>query len=299
MGLERFRKGERDDPFAVEPLYLRASSAEENWAKLHPPAVELTPAEVAECCSEFFVLSRGMSRRFYRARNSHCGEKVRCYNRNGRQTSVNKVRSICGVMNAFLVRPRVAELVFQLYGKPLHPELFDILAAQQDSSAKIIELRIWITRTGHVITWENEDVLLTEVADADQAFSEQRRFLRYPMRGEHSGRFECCHGILYQTSFQVETVPEEIYLHVHDEILADGSKHGILHNFQPNHRLAIAPLGYVVAESRPRCLMLSDVSHVPGRKHHHQIANADREDMISGQRGYNTLSMARVKTASD
>jgi tRNA threonylcarbamoyladenosine biosynthesis protein TsaB len=36
LGLERFRKGERDHPFALEPLYLRASSAEEKWAKLHP-----------------------------------------------------------------------------------------------------------------------------------------------------------------------------------------------------------------------------------------------------------------------
>lgn len=159
-------------------------------------------------------------------------------------------------MNAFLVRPRVAELVFQLYGKPLHPELFDILAARRLEQADY-QLRIWITRTGHVVTFENEDVLLTEVADADQAFSEQRRFLRYAMRGEHSGRFQCSHGILYQTSFQVETLPEEIYLHVHDEILADGAKRGILHNFQPNHRLAIAPLGYVVAETRAHCLMLS------------------------------------------
>ena len=37
IGLARFKNGERDDPFAVEPLYLRASSAEEKWAKLHPP----------------------------------------------------------------------------------------------------------------------------------------------------------------------------------------------------------------------------------------------------------------------
>lgn len=35
IGLARFLKGERDDPFAVEPLYLRASSAEEKWEKLH------------------------------------------------------------------------------------------------------------------------------------------------------------------------------------------------------------------------------------------------------------------------
>jgi tRNA threonylcarbamoyladenosine biosynthesis protein TsaB len=36
LGLARFRKGERDHPFAVEPLYLRVSSAEEKWEKLHP-----------------------------------------------------------------------------------------------------------------------------------------------------------------------------------------------------------------------------------------------------------------------
>ena len=36
LGLARFLRGERDDPFAVEPLYLRASSAEEKWANLHP-----------------------------------------------------------------------------------------------------------------------------------------------------------------------------------------------------------------------------------------------------------------------
>jgi Protein of unknown function DUF2617 len=156
-------------------------------------------------------------------------------------------------MNALLVRPRVAELVFQLYGRPLHPELFDILAVRS-FQREDYELRIWITRTGHVLTWENEDVLLTEVADAEPTFSDKRRLLRYPMRGEHSGRCQCSHGILYQTSFQVETVAEEIYLHVHDEILADS---------QPNHRLAIAPLGYVVVESRPRCLFVSTFHTFP------------------------------------
>ena len=165
-------------------------------------------------------------------------------------------------MNALLIRPRVAELVFQLYGRPLHPELFDILTVRK-VQCQGYELRIWITRTGHVITWENEDVLLTEVADADQAFSEQRRFLNYRMRGEHSGRFACCNNIVYQTSFQVETLPEEIFLHVHDEILADGNKRGILHNFQPNHRFAVAPLGYVVVESRPKCLFLSTFHTFP------------------------------------
>jgi tRNA threonylcarbamoyladenosine biosynthesis protein TsaB len=34
LGLQRLERGERDDPFALEPLYLRVSSAEEKWAAL-------------------------------------------------------------------------------------------------------------------------------------------------------------------------------------------------------------------------------------------------------------------------
>ena len=36
VGLASFEKGERDNVHGVEPLYLRASSAEEKWDKLHP-----------------------------------------------------------------------------------------------------------------------------------------------------------------------------------------------------------------------------------------------------------------------
>src|SRR3954451_9059079 len=105
-------------------------------------------------------------------------------------------------MNTFAVRPRVAELVFQLYGRPLHPELFDILAVRH-FEREDYGLRVWITRTGHVITWENPDVLLTEATCAAEPFSPARRLLSYRLRGEHAATFPCCHGIVYQTSFQV------------------------------------------------------------------------------------------------
>jgi hypothetical protein len=92
---------------------------------------------------------------------------------------------------------------------------------------------------------------------------EKRCLLRHRLRGEHCARLDNLSRVTYQTSFQVETLPQEIFLHVHDEILADGGKRGLLHNFQPNHRLALAPLGFITAEARNHCLLLTTFHTFP------------------------------------
>lgn len=160
-------------------------------------------------------------------------------------------------MNAYSLRPRVNDLVFQLYGRPLHPELFDILAVRKLQRGGY-ELVVWITRTGHVISWQNAHIHLTEVtAAADQELPEARRLLAHRLRCEHSDAVVCGGGITYQMSSQVELLPPEIFVNVHDELVADGSKRGMLHNFQPHHRLSISPLGFITIEARSDCLCIS------------------------------------------
>src|SRR5437763_15338732 len=104
-------------------------------------------------------------------------------------------------MGVHSVRPPVCGLVFQLYGRPLHPELFDILAVRKIQHADY-ELIVRITRTGHVISWENKDVYLTEVtAAAAQELPERRRLMHYRLRNEQSATLACAHGVHYQVSF--------------------------------------------------------------------------------------------------
>ncbi len=166
-------------------------------------------------------------------------------------------------MGVYFLRPPVCDLVFQLYGRPLHPELFDILAVRK-IRREDYDLTVRITRTGHVISWENANVHLTEVtAAADQELPERRRLLSYRLRSEHTAKLACAYGVHYETSFQVEVLPPDLFLHVHDEIRSDGSKRGLLHHFPGHHRLSVAPLGFVNVEARPGCLFLSTFHTFP------------------------------------
>lgn len=166
-------------------------------------------------------------------------------------------------MGVDFLRPAVGNLVFQLYGRPLHPELFDILAVRK-IQREDYELTVRITRTGHVVSWENANVHLTEVtAAAEQELPERRRLLHYKLRNEQSGRMMCAHGVHYEMSFQVEVLAPEIFLHIHEEILADGSKRGLLHNFPSHNRLAVAPLGFITAEAGRGRLFLSSFHTFP------------------------------------
>ena len=159
-------------------------------------------------------------------------------------------------MNIYSTRPRVADLVFQVYSRPLHPELFDIVAVRR-IEREDYDLSVHITRTGHVISWKHRGVFLTEVADAEQALSDLRRLLCHRLRGERGARLSLGDGFTYQMNFQVEILAPEIFVHIHDEILADGHKRGLLHNFQPHHRLALAPLGLIAVEARANCLLVA------------------------------------------
>lgn len=169
-------------------------------------------------------------------------------------------------MNAHELRPRVAELYFHLYSRPLHPELFDVFEARTVKHDGY-RLTVRITRTGHVISWDNGKNHLSEVtATRDVPLPNYRALVNKRMRGEHSNTVAWAPGLNYQTSFQVEHMDDEVYTHVHDEIMQDALKRGMLHHFQPNNRLALSPLGYVTTEAWSGNLVVSTFHTFPDER---------------------------------
>ncbi|MGL6097830.1 MAG: DUF2617 family protein, partial [Fimbriiglobus sp.] len=76
-------------------------------------------------------------------------------------------------------------------------------------------------------------------------------------RGEQRGRFEVPGVVRYQVSLQVEILAPEVFLAVHDDLVAGGRRQGFLFHFRPHHRLGLMPLGLVTAEALPGGLSVS------------------------------------------
>ena len=154
------------------------------------------------------------------------------------------------------VRPKVAELVFQLYGRVLHPELFQICGSRQVERG-CYSATVTITSAGHLVCWRKDGLTLTEVATAGTSpLPQKRRLLSHRIVGERSDRLECRGGSSYQTCFQLETVDQEVFWSFQQELLTAGQKRGLLHRFEGGGRLALGALSWIDVETRPRSLFV-------------------------------------------
>jgi len=154
------------------------------------------------------------------------------------------------------IRPKVAELVFQLYGRVLHPELFEICGSRTVERGGYTA-SVAITTAGHLVTLRKDGLTLSEVATSiSQPLPQKRRLLSHRIAGERSDRLECRGGVTYQTCFQLETVEQEVFWTFQQELAEAGLKQGIVHRFESAGRLALGGLSWVNVESRARSLLV-------------------------------------------
>ena len=154
------------------------------------------------------------------------------------------------------VRPKAADLVFQLYGRVLHPELFEVCASRSVDRGGY-RAQVAVTTAGHVVAWHHDGVVLSEVAThAGQPLPQRRRLLSHRIGGERSDRVECRGGVRYEACFQLERVDAEVFWSFQEELAAAGVRRGLLHRFESGGRLAAAALSWITVETRPRALLV-------------------------------------------
>ena len=155
-----------------------------------------------------------------------------------------------------VVRPKVAELVFQVYGRALHPELFEV------HQSRVVErggyqARIDITNAGHVVTWRYDGITLAEVAAAaNHPLPQRRRLISHQLRGQRTDCVNCRGGVTYQVGFQLEPVDAEIFWTFQQELVNEGERKGMLHTFESSGRVAMGAISYINVEARNRCFLV-------------------------------------------
>ena len=168
------------------------------------------------------------------------------------------------------VRPKVAELAFQLYGRPLHPELFHVFETCTIERGGYTA-KIDITGAGHVVTWRYAGLTLTEVAaSAQHPLPKMRRLLSYSLKGQRTDRVECRGGCLYQMSFQLEPADPEVFWTFQQELAAAraAARHAAPLQFQRPHRLGRPELHQLRGpQSQP---VGPSLPHLPRRLRHRQ-----------------------------
>ncbi len=159
-------------------------------------------------------------------------------------------------------RPKVAELTLQLYGRPLHPELFQIHRSRHVDRGSY-QARLDITSAGHVLTWRWGGLTLTEVATtAQNPLPKTRRLLFHRLHGERHDLHRC-RGASYQMGFQLEMAEPDVFWAFQQDLLCDAQRSGLLYRFDGGGRVALGALSYIQLETRERSLLVQTFHTFP------------------------------------
>ena len=159
-------------------------------------------------------------------------------------------------MNVRFARPSVSNLMFCLFGRSVHPELFDVYAEtilQKDQYTAVVR----ICEAGHTVEFRGGRNVLTEVATTvQQPLPQQRRLLEKKLRGQREESVEFNGGLRYQVSYQLEQLDPEVFLNFNEELLIDSTRAEIAHRFPTGNRLDPGPLSLIRIDACTHSLLI-------------------------------------------
>ncbi len=161
------------------------------------------------------------------------------------------------------VRPRIADLTFQLFGRNLHPELFEVYHTRTIERGDY-EAKLSITSSGHVVQWFYRGDYLTEVvAAANNPLPKMFCLMAHSLKGNRRDEKMAAHGVSYQTEFALEPVAPEMFWNYQKELMIAGVKEGLIHQFDSSGRFGLGAFSYVHHQARDRSLKIQAIHTFP------------------------------------
>lgn len=162
-----------------------------------------------------------------------------------------------------IARPKIAELVFQVYGRSLHPELFEVYQSRLIERGAY-KANVQITSAGHLVCWQYQGLTLTEVAAAaNQPLPERRRLMSHRVAGPRKERIGCRGGVVYEAEFSLDRVDAEMFHTFQQELTLEGTREGMLQRFESSGRIGMGAMSYINVQSRDRSLLVQALHTFP------------------------------------
>lgn len=143
-----------------------------------------------------------------------------------------------------VVRPKIADLNFILFGRPIHPELFNA-CAQRRIERENYSLDLNITSDGHLIVFQHGGLTLAEVSAGHlHPLPEKRMLMTHPMKGMQKDKLVFRDVIGYECEFQREKVAATTVLAIQQQ-LPEVDCQGLVHRFQSSGRITFGAISYI------------------------------------------------------
>ncbi len=148
------------------------------------------------------------------------------------------------------VRPKVSELAFRVFGRSLHPELFESFESRTINREQYC-LRIDITSSGHLLTWQRNGTVLSEVASATFQPLPKRELLFGDLVGMPTSNQICRHNeVDYTFQFQLDPAEPKTFHMIQKELLRSIPCEGMLFQFQSRDQFTPGAISYINIQSR-------------------------------------------------
>lgn len=147
-------------------------------------------------------------------------------------------------------KQRVEELLFCLYQRPIHPELFHIHSVKRLRQSRYTA-EIWVIGLGHVVIVQTGKQILTElVCEDNELLPKGGLSTSFRFRGERDHTQSFNDGLMYILSTQVERMTQQLFPATHRDYVHYAKNRGLFVSFDDWNHDGLAPFTFIDFDAR-------------------------------------------------
>ncbi len=166
-------------------------------------------------------------------------------------------------MHVHAARPKVSNLMFHVFERSVHPELFHVYK-EQDIWCDNFWAQVQICEAGHTVSFRTANQTVTEVITSlDHALPRQNQRMSKRLRGSRDESLRFGRRLKYHIGFHIESLEPEVFENLHQEMLLDCDRVELSHRFSSGNRLARESLSIIRTDAERNGLLIHAVHTFP------------------------------------